>query len=137
MDWTPANLEKARKAAAERGLTGTLRFVAGDITKDRAESPFDVVVLSNVLEHLTERPELLRRWRDWYDADRFLIRVPAFDREWRVPWKKELGVEWRLDPTHHTEYTREQLDDELARAGLRPHEFLSRWGEYWVDARPA
>lgn len=136
MDWTPASLEKARKAAADRGLS-RLSFTQGDITKDRAAGPFDVVVLSNVLEHITERPERLRVWREWYHPKRLLIRVPAFDREWRVPWKKELGVEWRLDVTHETEYTQGQLEDELKRAGLRAAEWVIRWGEYYVTAEPA
>jgi hypothetical protein len=114
-----------------------LSFTQGDITKDRAAGTFDTVVLSNVLEHITERPERLRQWREWYQARRFLIRVPALDREWRVPWKKELGVEWRLDVTHETEYTQAQLEDELKRAGLRGTEWVIRWGEYYVAAEPA
>jgi SAM-dependent methyltransferase len=140
MDWTESNLEKARATAAERALSD-LSFVAGDITRDRPPPPaparFDAVILSNVLEHITERPERLRLWSEWYRPARFLIRVPAFDREWRVPWKQELGVEWRLDVTHETEYTRSQLEAELRHAGLRPREIIARWGEYWVEATPA
>jgi SAM-dependent methyltransferase len=134
MDWTVGNLEKARKIASERGLSGTLDYIQGDITKDRAPGHFDAVVLSNVLEHITDRVQRLRVWNEWYTPKRFLIRVPAFDREWRVPWKKELGVEWRLDPTHETEYTQDQLRDELRAAGLKPSEWVIRWGEYWVVA---
>jgi glycosyltransferase involved in cell wall biosynthesis/SAM-dependent methyltransferase len=136
MDWTGANLEKARKIAAERGLSGSLDYVQGDITRDRAPGRFDAVVLSNVLEHITDRVQRLRQWLEWYST-RFLIRVPAFDREWRVPWKKELGAEWRLDLTHETEYTRSQLDEEIARAGLRIVECTARWGEYWLVAEAA
>lgn len=134
MDWTAGNLDKARSIAAARGLADRLAYVQGDITRDRAPGRFDAVVLSNVLEHITERIERLRMWREWYEPSRFLIRVPAFDREWRVPWKKELGVEWRLDVTHETEYTQGQLEDELRRAGLAPQEWVVRWGEYWVAA---
>jgi SAM-dependent methyltransferase len=136
MDWTASNLDKARRRAADRGLDEA-EFVAGDITTDRAPGSFDVVVLSNVLEHLRERPRLLRMWREWYGAPRLLIRVPAFDREWRVPWKQDLGVEWRLDVTHETEYTRAALEQELKEAGLRGSEWVTRWGEYWVVAEPA
>ncbi|MBL9032462.1 MAG: glycosyltransferase [Phycisphaerae bacterium] len=132
MDWAEANLDKARRIAEERRLGGRIEYVLGDITKDRATGAFDVVVLSNVLEHVEGRAELLRRWREWYGAGRFLIRVPAFDREWRVPFKRELGVEWRLDDTHATEYTREQLEAELASAGLKVEELRAVWGEYWV-----
>ena len=134
-DWSEENLRKARASAESRGLSGSTAFVAGDITASRVPGKFDVVVLSNVLEHVAERPALLRMWREWYGAERFLIRVPAFDREWRAPWKKELGVEWRLDTTHETEYTLPQLRGELLEAGLTPGEVTARWGEYWVEAR--
>ncbi len=138
MDWNEKTLAKARATAVQRGeMPDRVRFCVGDITKDRAEGEFDVIVLSNVLEHLEDRAELLRRWRQWYGAARFLIRVPAFDREWRVPYKRELQVEWRLDDTHETEYTREQLEAELAEAGLRIEQCEARWGEYWVQARAA
>lgn len=136
MDWTEATVERARSLAASRGLADRLSFVTGDITRERAEGPFGAVVLSNVLEHLKDRPALLRTWTAWYAPKRFLIRVPAFDREWRVPWKQELGVEWRLDDTHETEYTEEQLRAELAEGGLRVTELAARWGEYWLAAEP-
>jgi SAM-dependent methyltransferase len=136
MDWTAANLDKARAIAAQRGLAERLSYTQGDITRDRAPGRFDAVVLSNVLEHIQNRVERLRQWREWYDPSRLLIRVPAFDREWRVPWKRELGVEWRLDVTHETEYTQAELDKELRRAGLVPAEWVARWGEYWVVAKP-
>ena len=38
-----------------------LSFVAGDATTRLPDGVFDVVVLSNVLEHLHERPEFLRK----------------------------------------------------------------------------
>ncbi|MBL8764851.1 MAG: glycosyltransferase [Phycisphaerae bacterium] len=134
MDWSEKNLHRCRAAEAAAGLDRALTWLRGDITVDRAPGGFDTVVLSNVLEHLRERPALLRRYRDWYGARRFLIRVPAFDREWRVPWKKELGVEWRLDDTHETEYTEGSLRSELTEAGLAVSELIIRWGEIWCVA---
>lgn len=137
MDWSAANLRTAAAIAQQRSLQGRVAFCEGDITSARSPGGFDVVVLSNILEHLKNRPALLRQWRLWYGARTFLIRVPAFDREWRVPWKKELGVEWRLDDTHETEYTLAQLETELTEAGLRMAECQTRWGEYWVRAEAA
>lgn len=133
----PGNLAKADARLAQQAFgrgVSPLSFMQGDITRDRAPGSFDVVVLSNVLEHMTGRVELLRRWREWYGARTFLIRVPALDRDWRVPWKRELGVEWRLDETHETEYTRDQLLSELDEAGLDVREMIANWGEYWVRA---
>lgn len=134
MDWSSKNLAKAREIAEARALRPAPVYVLGDITKDRTEGEFDVVILSNVLEHIADRPARLSMWRRWYKAKRFLVRVPAFDRDWRVAWKKELGVEWRCDLTHETEHTREQLRAELEEAGLRERELVACWGEYWVVA---
>lgn len=141
---------KAAARAAAAGLTERVTIHHADITAFRAPSSrapaaggaggaggFDVLVLSNVLEHIDRRPERLAMWREWYSPRRWLIRVPAFDRDWRAPFKKELGVEWRLDATHETEYTRDQLERELAQAGLAIDELVVNWGEYWCSARDA
>jgi 2-polyprenyl-3-methyl-5-hydroxy-6-metoxy-1,4-benzoquinol methylase len=142
MDWSEKNLARARETAARSGLSSRLEYVLGDITKDAAKpgggaAGFDVLVLSNVLEHIADRPERLRTWAKWYQPQRFLIRVPRIDRDWRVPFKKELGLEWRLDDTHETEYTREQLRAELAQAGLKVTEWVEAWEEFWVSAEAA
>lgn len=134
MDWSSKNLAQAREIAEAKSLRPAPVYVLGDITKDRAEGEYDVVILSNVLEHIAERPARLATWRRWYKPKRFLIRVPAFDRDWRVAWKKEIGVEWRCDLTHETEYTREQLHEELGEASLKVKELVARWGEYWLVA---
>lgn len=132
----PANLNKSEQLAANRGLSERCSFVLGDITKDRVPGEFDAIVLSNVLEHLADRPRLLRQWLNWYQPKRVLIRVPSYDREWRVPWKDELGVDSRLDDTHEIEFTREALEAELAEAGLNTTELKHCWGEYWLVALP-
>ncbi|MCI5207527.1 MAG: hypothetical protein D3910_01745 [Candidatus Electrothrix sp. ATG2] len=67
-------------------------------------------------------------------AKRFLIRVPLYERDWRVPLKKELGVEWRLDVTHETEYTLESFEQELHEAGMQLVHQEVRWGEIWAEA---
>lgn len=139
MDWSQANLDKAQRLLQAGDAAGPhtprCTWINGDITSDRAAGEFSVVILSNVLEHLKDRPELLSKYCEWYHAERFLIRVPAFDRDWRVPLKRELGVEWRLDETHEIEYSEAVLRQELAQAGLEVTECTARWGEYWVSAR--
>lgn len=136
VELNPENAAGARARAERERIADRVTFVEGDITTHRVEGRFDAVVLSNVLEHVSDRAALLRRWADWYRPTRFLIRVPAFDRDWRTPWKRELGVEWRLDPTHETEYTLASLEQEAAEAGLVVGESVINWGEYWVVARP-
>lgn len=108
----------------------------GDVLRDLRDESFDVIVLSNVLEHLPDRPDFLRRVQSLTHPSRLLIRVPLFERDWRVPLKRELGVEWRLDPTHEIEYTLETFADEMARAGLRPRYQEVRWGEIWAELVP-
>jgi SAM-dependent methyltransferase len=139
LDLDDAKLAQARRIAADQGIAGRIELIKGDITTHRVThaAGFDVLVLSNVLEHVPRRPELLRQWVEWYRPTRVLIRVPAFDREWQVPFKRELGVEWRLDDTHETEYTRADLERELVEAGLDLRELITRWGELWVAASPA
>jgi len=100
------------------------------------EQSFDVVVLSNILEHLSSRPEFLRGVSARVRPSRFLIRIPLFERDWQVPLKRELGVEWRLDDTHETEYTLESFDEEMRQAGCRITHQEVRWGEIWAEVTP-
>jgi SAM-dependent methyltransferase len=137
VDWSEHNLGMARKIASEKGLADRLSYVHADICQTRVTAHggrFDAIILSNVLEHITDRPERLRMWREWYQPKRFLIRVPAFDRNWQTALKKDLGLDYRCDPTHETEYTEQQVRDEIAAAGLKVDELIIRWGEYWASA---
>ncbi|MCA3246911.1 MAG: methyltransferase domain-containing protein [Azospirillum sp.] len=132
VDIVPANVEKARKLHAHP----CARFEIGDILRAIPEGPFDVVVMSNVLEHLPERGALLRRLAAETGAKSFLIRVPNFERDWSVPLKKELGIDWRSDSTHETEHTIAEFEAETAQAGLRIRELRAVWGEIWAALTP-
>jgi hypothetical protein len=87
-----------------------------------------------VLEHLQNREALLARLQATIVPRCILIRVPLYERDWRVPLKQELGVEWRLDPTHETEYTVDSFQRELNGAGLSVSDMQVRWGEIWAVA---
>jgi glycosyltransferase involved in cell wall biosynthesis len=123
------------------------------------ETRFTVVVLSNVLEHIDDRVGFLKRLQVYFinvkaehrepntfpqslvtrhssPAPRFLIRVPLFERDWRVPVKQELDVEWRLDATHAIEYTHESFLEEITQAGLMIVHQETRWGEIWAELEP-
>jgi len=119
--------------ARERYRHSNLTFDVHDGTQPLPMGSFDVVVLSNILEHLPERATFLRRVQQAATPSRILIRVPLFERDWQVPLKKELGVEWRLDATHETEYTLESFAEELAAAELRVLHQEVRWGEIWAE----
>ena len=94
---------------------GNLVFEAGDFFDFRSAERYDVIVAANVLEHVRDRQAFLRKCATL--ADRLLVRVPAVDRDWLVPYRRELGLEWRLHPDHEIEYTHETLRAELEAAG--------------------
>jgi 2-polyprenyl-3-methyl-5-hydroxy-6-metoxy-1,4-benzoquinol methylase len=121
------------KTARERYQHPRLEFRVGDALETLPDENFSVVILSNVLEHLPGRPAFLRRAQETLRPSRILIRVPVFERDWRVPLKKELGVEWRLDPTHETEYTLESFAEEMQEANLTITHLEVRWGEIWSE----
>lgn len=131
VDVNADSIAAAKRAYVDDGVN----WQVADAAQTLPDGQFDVVILSNVLEHFADRPHLLRRIGESTSAERILIRVPLFDRDWRVPLKKELGVEWRLDPTHETEYTLESFAAEIAQAGLRIAHQQVRWGEIWAEVR--
>ena len=64
-------------------------------------------------------------------TDTILFRVPLITRDWLPVYKKEQGVESRLDLTHFTEYTVEQAKSELASSGWKFAEYSINFGEIW------
>jgi len=114
-----------------------LNFIKGDALGDNIpEGQYDVVTLSNVLEHIEERVNFLKNLRREFKPKRFIIRVPVFERDWKVPLKKELGLDYRLDATHFIEYTQESFTKELKESGLKIAHLECRWGEIWSIATP-
>lgn len=111
-----------------------LMYVVGDATTDLGTTKFDVITLSNVLEHIDKRALFLKNIKPL--ASKFLIRVPMFDRDWIPLYKKELGIEWRLDLTHFTEFTKKSFYQELGDAGYEVELFSVQFGEIWAIVRP-
>lgn len=120
--------------ARQRYAHSNLALVKGDVLKDLPNRTFDTVVMSNVLEHLEHRVAFLRDVQAALKPKRWLLRVPLYERDWRVPLMEEVGVDYRLDDTHYVEYTKEQFVDELRVAGLRVTFEDIRWGEIWCEA---
>ncbi len=131
IDFDAASIAKAREQYAHPNIT----YIVGDVLKAVPENRVDVVILSNVLEHLPDRANFLRRLQNTVKPQKMLIRVPLFERDWRVPLKQELGVEWRLDDTHETEYTIESFQTEIVAAELTIHHLEVHWGEIWSEIR--
>lgn len=122
--------------AQRRYQLPNLRFTVQDALQLKLDAPYDTIVLSNVLEHIVERPEFLRQAMQATGAKRIFIRVPLFERDWRVPLKQELGVEWRLDLDHKTEFTLAQFATETQAAGLQIVHQEVHWGEVWAELKP-
>jgi SAM-dependent methyltransferase len=112
-----------------------VRYVEADALVYVVEDALDVVVLSNVLEHVGPRIEILRSLRT-RGVGRLLIRVPMIERDWIVPLREELGLPHFSDPEHEVEYTPELLMSELESAGWVMSEPSVAWGEIWVEATP-
>lgn len=130
VDASPWMLQFAR----ERFAHPRISFVQADALEFVPEEPVQVAVLSNVLEHIEQRVELLRALRERAGAGRLLIRVPVLDRDWTVPLRREVGLPHFSDPEHKVEYDPQLLRDELAAAGWEMGEPVFVWGEIWVEA---
>jgi len=113
-----------------------VEYIRGDILNDLPDVKADVVVMSNILEHLSGRETLLKRITDKYHPEKILIRVPVFERNWIVSFKEELGVDYRLDPTHETEYRLDEFNEEIKGAGLEIVSLKINWGEIWALIKP-
>lgn len=131
--------EKNIRTAQQKYQHPNVTYIVGDALQKLPEGPgqYDIIVLSNVLEHLPDRSEFLKKVYAATKASTFLIRVPVFERDWRIPLKKELGIEWRLDDTHETEYTIESFEDEMQAAGFKIKSLEVHWGEIWSQVEPS
>lgn len=119
--------------AKEHYKSPNLQFIQGNALKKFPDGKFDVIILSNVIEHIEERVGFLKDIISKIQPKRFLIRVPMFERDWRVPLKRELDINYLLDPTHYIEYTKEEFIIEMKRAGLKPVLLDVKWGEIWSE----
>jgi|GEM_PF-328337 len=131
------DLDRTRlaQARAEEVLVN-LRFIEADVRRDLPAGPWNVVVLSNILEHIEDRVGFLHDILRLAKPEKVLIRVPLFERDWKLPLRKELGVNYFSDTEHFIEHRHDELRDELNAAGLLPTEVKMLWGEIWVDCRP-
>lgn len=132
MESNPKYIDYARQHYRHPHLT----FVLGDALTDLPHDHFQVVTLSNVLEHLPERSRFLKSVIAQVRPRKLLIRVPQYDRDWRVALKDEIGVDSRLNQGHTIEYTKDRLLSELTEAELSVSRLEFSWGEIWAVAEP-
>lgn len=125
IDLNEQNITSARNKFPRENI----EYIHGDALTDLPNEKFDVIILSNVLEHIDKRVEFLTSLKKL--APIFLIRVPMLNRSWIDVYKKELGLEYRLDKTHFIEYTFEGFKEELNRTGLKVFDHSIQFGEIW------
>jgi SAM-dependent methyltransferase len=133
IDIEQPKIDQAKRSFSHEGL----HFVVGDALEVFPADKCDVCVLSNVLEHIEKRPELLRRILTTLRPKKILIRVPLYERRWTIPYKQELGLSHFGDPTHYAEHTQEGWIAEIETAGLKVVHHQERWGEIWCECEPA
>ena len=130
---TAIDLSKSNIETAKRDFSrDNIEYVCGDVTEYDFKKGYSVIVLSNLLEHIADRNDFLARIMDL--ADKFLIRVPMINRDWLTYYKRESGIEYRLDATHKIEYTLESLAEELAEANMKIERASLQFGEIWAVA---
>ena len=105
-------------------------YLLVDATNYEFKEKFDYIILSNVLEHIQDRIFFLNKLK--FLTNYFLIRVPMINRSWLVLYKKELGIDYRLDPSHYIEYTYNNLRREIEDAGLKIISLFIQFGEIWA-----
>ena len=124
------------KVACSRYQHPSLKYIVGDVVFDLPAIPCDVVILSNILEHIEKRQVFLESLKCKLNPKRVLVRVPMINRDWRVFLRRELGLFYFSDPTHYTEYTEESFKEEMKASGLAIVECTIKWGEIWSEVRP-
>lgn len=130
-------LDRTRLAQARAGeVPANLSFIEADARRDLPTGPWNVVVLSNILEHIEDRVGFLNDILRQARPEKVLIRVPLFERDWKVALRRDLGANYFSDPTHFIEHTREELAREITSAGLEQTETVMLWGEIWTECRP-
>ncbi len=125
--------EKHYRIACAGEVLLNLNFIMADARRSLPKGRWDVIVLSNIVEHIEDRVGFLRDILCQATPDKVLIRVPMFERDWQLPLRKELGVSYFSDAEHFIEHSLDELKSELLEAGLEIAELQTFWGEIWAS----
>ena len=109
-----------------------LKFINLDATKSIPKGNWEVVVLSNVLEHIKNRTSFIKKITKNSKCHKILIRVPLFERSWEIPMRKELGINYYSDNDHKIEHTLNQFRKEMAVSKVQIDKLHTIWGEIWA-----
>lgn len=109
-----------------------LSFKKMDATASLPDGKWDVIVLSNVLEHISSRVDFLKKIALLSGAGLILIRVPIFERDWEIPMRRELGINYYSDRDHKIEHKLSEFLCEIKSADLIIGSIQTLWGEIWA-----
>jgi SAM-dependent methyltransferase len=113
-----------------------LSFIYGDAIHHHFSENWDVIVLSNVIEHIEFRVEFLMAVSSNTNAKKLLIRVPCYERDWQVPLRDEFGINYFTDSDHKIEHKVSEFLSEIHQAQLELTEIKTNWGEIWAVCVP-
>ena len=119
VDKKPSLIQKAKKYNALPNIS----YICKDIFAFEFQK-FDVVTMSNVLEHLKNDEKLLSSLHE--HTDKLLIRVPIY-RNWYSLVKKDLGMNYYSDSSHFREYTTETIKKVLSVTNWRIYRLEFKW----------
>lgn len=131
VDINNKNIEFAENISKEKGIRN-IRFAKGDISNE-VNINADVVILSNVLEHINKRVIFLQNIFKKSKAKKFLIRVPLYERDWQIALRKELDTYYFSDNDHKIEHTVKEFKKEINQAGFYIKDMKTIWGEIWAE----
>ena len=109
-----------------------LKFLKFDATQNLPSGKWDIIILSNVLEHITDRIVFLKKIVTNSNCKKLLIRVPCFERSWEMPMRKKLGINYFSDNDHKIEHTLEEFKTEMNLSELTIEQIITNWGEIWA-----
>ncbi len=125
IDMNDDNIKKALEICKKDNV----EFIVGNVLTYNFDTKFDKIIFSNVLEHIEERVDFLKKLHTISDV--ILLRIPMLDRDWLSVYKKQKNLEYRLDRTHYIEYTMDTLRDELKKSGWKIKKYSIQFGEFW------
>lgn len=128
IDINHSNISKAISVINPKNLS----FLQGDASDFNFKEKFDVIVLSNVLEHIYDRVSFLKQIRMSSGAKKFLIRVPLFERDWEMSMRRELDINYFSDNDHKIEHTLTEFQSEINMADMEVITYQTLWGEIWA-----
>ena len=131
IDINEKNIDYANKLSKEKAIKN-INFICGDINLQK-NIKVDTLILSNIIEHINNRPKFLKQLKKITGANNYLIRVPLFERDWQLPLRKELKIYYFSDIDHKIEHTIKQFKKEMIKSELEIREINTIWGEIWAN----